>query len=185
MICFDFDPDRDSMTLLFPRITSFLTSISKKMRYSGNSRKTSMGPVERMHGGLPQTRLSGMAQMAHLFALFHDVRGDCLPGRRRIVHAMALVLRWLSARNPAAEVERDGGWLRDGVRHQQHQRAFCEPIQLAIDPITTSAAPTQKTGPGVAVRMIVVAMVDRTGVAYDEMDSTRISPRTIAWPHSA
>lgn len=144
-----------------------------------------MGPAERMRGGLLQTRLSGMTQMAHLFALFHDVRGDCLPGRRRIVHAMALVLRWLSARNPAAEVERDGGWLRDGVRHQRHQRAFCEPIQLAIDPITTSAAPTQKTGPGVAVRMIVVAMVDRTGVAYDEMDSARISPRTIAWPHSA
>lgn len=155
------------------------------MRYSGNSRKTSMGPAERIRGGLLQTRLSGMTQMAHLFARFHDVRGDCLPGRRRIVHAMALVLRWLIARNPAAEVERDGGWLRDGVRHQQHQRAFCEPIQLAIDPITTSAAPTQKTGPGVAVRMIVVAMVDRTGVAYDEMDSTRISPRTIAWPHSA
>lgn len=144
-----------------------------------------MGPAERMRGGLLQTRLSGMTPMAYLFARFHDVWGDCIPGRRRIVHAMALVLRCLSARNPAAEVKRDGGWLRDGVRHQQHQRAFCEPIQLAIDPITTSAAPTQKTGPGVAVRMIVVAMVDRTGVAYDEMDSTRISPRTIAWPHSA
>ena len=116
MVCFDFDPDRDSMIRLFPRITSFLTSISKKCVIRGNYRKTSMGPVERMHGGLLQTRLSGMTQMAYLFALFHGVRGDCLPGRRRIVHAMALVLRWLSARNPAAEVERDGGWLRDSVR---------------------------------------------------------------------
>ena len=63
--------------------------------------------------------------------------------------------------------------------------AFCEPIQLAIEPMTTSAAPTQKTGPGVAARMIVVAIVDRTGVAYDEMDSTRMSPCTMAWPQSA
>lgn len=65
------------------------------------------------------------------------------------------------------------------------QRAFCEPIQLAIEPMTTSAAPTQKIGPGVAAKMIVVAIVDRIGVAYDEMDSTRMSPRTMAWPQSA
>lgn len=173
------------MIRLFPRITSFLTSISKKCVIRGNDCKTSMGPAERMRGGLPQTRLSGMTPMVHLFARFHDVRGDCLSGRRRIVHAMALVLRCLSARNPAAEVERVFCRFRSGVRRRQRQRAFCEPIQLAIDPITTSAAPIQKTGPGVAARMIVVAMVDRTGVAYDEMDSTRISPRTIAWPHSA
>lgn len=185
MVGFDFDPDRDSMIRLFSRITPFLTSISKKCVIRGNDCKTSMGPAERMRGGLPQTRLSGMTPMVHLFARFHDVRGDCLSGRRRIVHAMAFVLRCLSARNPAAEVERVFCRFRSGVRRRQHQRAFCEPIQLAIDPITTSAAPTQKTGPGVAVRMIVVAMVDRTGVAYDEMDSTRISPRTIAWPHSA
>lgn len=112
MLGFDFDPDRDSMIRLFPRITSFLTSISKKCVIRGNCRKTSMGPVERMHGGLLQTRLSGMTQKAYFFALFHGVRGDCLPGRRRIVRAMALVLRWLSARNPAAEVGRDGGWFR-------------------------------------------------------------------------
>ena len=173
------------MIRLFPRITSFLTSISKKCVIRGNGRKTSMKPAERIRGGLLQTRLSGMTQMAHLFALFHDVRGDCLPGRRRIVHAMALVLRWLSARNPAAEVERVFCRFRSGVRRRQHQRAFCEPIQLAIEPMTTSAAPAQKIGPGVAAKMIVVAIVDRIGVAYDEMDSTRMSPRTMAWPQSA
>lgn len=128
MVGFDFDPDRDSMTLLFPRITSFLTSISKKCVIRGNGRKTSMKPAERIRGGLLQTRLSGMTQMAHLFALLHGVRGDCLPGRRRIVRAMAFVLRWLSARNPAAEVGRDGGWFRGSVRR------LCSARLLRADP---------------------------------------------------
>lgn len=140
MLGFDFDPDRDSMIRLFPRITSFLTSISKKCVIRGNCRKTSMGPVERMHGGLLQTRLSGMTQMAYLFALFHGVRGDCLPGRRRIVRAMALVLRWLSARNPAAEVGRDGGWFRDGVRRFSVQNVHYARLSVLSVPFASRSS---------------------------------------------
>ena len=147
MVDFDFDPDRDSMIRLFPRITSFLTSISKKCVIRGNGRKTGMGPAERMRGGLLQTRLSGMTQMAHLFALFHDVRGDCLPGRRRIVHAMALVLRWLSARNPAAEVERDGGWLRDSVRWPPSARRLrADPAGDRADDHECGSRPEDRAG---------------------------------------
>ena len=147
MVCFDFDPDRDSMIRLLPPNNAFLTSISKKCVIRGNGRKAGMGPAERMCGGLLQTRLSGMTPMVHLFALFHDVRGDCLPGRRRIVHAMALVLRWLSARNPAAEVERDGGWLRDSVRWPPSARLLrADPAGDRSDNHERCSHPEDRTG---------------------------------------